>query len=106
MKFDLYINVDPPDHEIGRAFTIAEVDKHATITNIFFTIPIGGMIPIYLSMVNSLWIALIDCFAKKGTGSKSLLSYGYYFIRGLIFNKISFNFSSSRTETGLNSFSD
>ena len=62
MKFDLYINVDPPDHEIGRAFTTAEVDKHATITNIFFTIPIGGILLIFLPIVNSLWIAVIDCF--------------------------------------------
>ena len=106
MKLDLYINVDPPLHEIGRATVIPEKNRKAPITKSFFNIPIGGILYRYFHGVNICGFLSLISSAKKGTGSKSLLSYGYYFISGSTFNMISLNFLSSQTETGLNSFSD
>ena len=47
MKLDLYINVEPPDHEIGLAITTLEADINATTTKNLLVIPIGGIITIF-----------------------------------------------------------
>ena len=52
MKFDLYIKVDPPDQEIGRAITIPEMNKNVPEMNAFLNIPIGGILYAYLISVN------------------------------------------------------
>ena len=106
MKLDLYINVDPPLHEIGRATVIPEKNRKAPITKSFFIIPIGGILYRYFHGVNICGFLSLISSAKKGTGSKSLLSDGCYFIKGLTLNRILLNLSSSQTETGSNSFSD
>ena len=53
IKLDLYINVDPPDHETGLAITTPDTNKHAPITKIFLIIPIGGMLTIFQKWVKS-----------------------------------------------------
>ena len=43
MELDLYINVDPPDHEIGLASTTLTNNKNVHIIDNFL-IPIGGIL--------------------------------------------------------------